>query len=94
MCPFWPAVKELVLNGLNGKVQGTCVHFLATTLQIPVLWPTGAGELSGSDSRTESFWPEPVLRTHAFHLRTDGLVGLDRLDRPDRPDRPDKWKET
>ena len=88
MCPFWPAVKELVLNGLNGKVQGTCVHFLATTLQIPVLWPTGAGELSGSDSRTESFWPEPVLRTHAFHLRTDGLVG------PDRPDRPDKWKET
>ena len=45
--------------------------FPATTLQIPALWPTGAGELSGSDSRVGTFWPEPVLRTRAFHLRTD-----------------------
>ena len=41
--------KELVLISLNGKVQGARVHFPATTLQIPALWPTGAGELSGPD---------------------------------------------
>ena len=31
------------------KSRGARVHFPATTLQIPALWPTGAGELSGSD---------------------------------------------
>ena len=45
-----PGRKELVLSILNGKVQGARVHFAATTLQIPALWPTGAGELSRSDS--------------------------------------------
>ena len=31
----------------------------------------GVGELSGSDPRAGPFWPEPVLRTRAFRLRTD-----------------------
>ena len=80
MCLLWPAKKKLVLtslNTLNGKVQGACMHFPATVLQIPALWPTGAGELSGSDS-AGSFWPEPVLRTYVFHLRAD------RSEQPDR----------
>ena len=33
-------------------------------------WPTGAGELSGSDP-AGPFRPEAVLRTRAFHLRTN-----------------------
>ena len=42
--------KELVLSSLNGKAEGARAHFFpATTLQIPALWPTGAGELSDSD---------------------------------------------
>ena len=41
--------KELVLASLNGKVQGARARVPATTLQIPAFWPTGAGELSGSD---------------------------------------------
>ena len=51
--------------------------FPATTLEIPALWPTGAGELSGSDPRAGPFWPEPVLRTRAFHLKPDWLDGTD-----------------
>ena len=43
------AVKELVLASLDEKIKGARVHFPATTLQIPALWPTGVGELSGSD---------------------------------------------
>ena len=53
---FWVTIfgrfsdrKELILASLNGKVQGGVYIFPATTLQIPALWPTGAGELSGSD---------------------------------------------
>ena len=42
--------KELVLTSLNGKVQDVRVHFPAATLQIPALWPIGAGEVSCSDS--------------------------------------------
>ena len=69
---FWPAENiKLVLVSVKGKFQGACVHFPATTLQIPALRPTEAGELSGSDPRAGPFWPEPVLRTRAFHLRTD-----------------------
>ena len=45
--------------------------FPAITLQILALWPTAAGELSGSDPWAGPFWTEPVLRTRAFHLRTD-----------------------
>ena len=62
--------KELVLASLKGKVQGARVHFPATTLQFPAIWPTGAQELSGSGSRAGAFWPESVLRTRVFHLRT------------------------
>ena len=51
--------------------------FPATTLRIPALWPTGAGELSSSDTE-EPFWPEPVLRTRALQLITDWS------DQPDR----------
>ena len=42
-----------------------------TTLLSPALWPTGAGELSSSDPWAGPFRPEPVLRTRAFHLRSD-----------------------
>ena len=49
------------------KSQGARVHFSLQTLQIPALWPTGAGELSGSDPWVGSFWTEPVLKTRAFH---------------------------
>ena len=37
--------------------------FPATTLRIPALWRTGAGELSGSDPSGGPFWLEPALRT-------------------------------
>ena len=64
LCP-----KKIVLAGLNGKVQGTRVQlFPATT---PVLSPTEARKLSGSDPLEGPFWPEPVLRTNAFYLRID-----------------------
>ena len=37
--------KELVLTSLSWKDQGARAYiFPATTLQIPALWPTGAGE--------------------------------------------------
>ena len=45
--------------------------FPATILQLPALWPTGAGELSGSDPWAGPFWPELALKTRVFHLRTD-----------------------
>ena len=40
-----------VFASLNEKVQGAREHFdfPAITLQIPGLWSSGAGELSGSD---------------------------------------------
>ena len=39
----------------------------------------GAGELIASDPWTGPFWPEPALRTCAFHLRTDsGRTGMTR----------------
>ena len=41
--------KELVLASVNGKVQGACVHFSRHNSPDSALWPTGAGELSGSD---------------------------------------------
>ena len=78
VCPFYPTeTNSLVLASLNEKVQSARLHLSATTLQIPALWLTGAGELSGSDPWVGPFWPEPVLRTRAFHLRTDWS------DRPD-----------
>ena len=61
---FWPVFK-------NGKSKQRAHIFPATTLQIPALWPTGAGELSSSDPWAGTFWPEPVLRTRVLHLRTD-----------------------
>ena len=67
ICPFWPAVKELVLASLDEKIKGARVHFPATTLQIPALWPTEVGELSGSDPWAGPLSPEPLLRTRAFH---------------------------
>ena len=68
--------------------------FPATTHQIPARFGRPkAGELSGSDpsAGSWSFWPEPVLRTHALHLRTDwsdrtqgspkcGIVGGDKIE--------------
>ena len=61
--------------------------FPATTLQIPALFATGAGELSGSNQWAGPFWPEPILRTRAFHLRTDWSDWTDRTDgkRPQFP---------
>ena len=38
---FWPVQME--------RFKERAYIFPATTLQIPVLWPTGAVELSGSD---------------------------------------------
>ena len=61
-----------------GKVQGARVRLPATALQIPALWPTGAGELSGSDPQAGPFWPEPVLISRTFRLR------IDRSESPDR----------
>ena len=63
-----------------GKVQVARVRFSATALQIPALWPTGAGELSGADPRAGPFWSEPVLRTRAFRLRTDWSDRTDRTN--------------
>ena len=54
--------------------------FHATIILISVLWPTGAGELSGSDPWAGPFWPEPVLRTRACHLRTDWSGRTDRTN--------------
>ena len=51
--------KEMVLASLDGKSKGRACIFPATALQIPALWPSRAGELSGSDPRAGSFWPEP-----------------------------------
>ena len=56
--------------------------FPVTTLQTEfALWPTGAGELSGSDPWAGPFWPKPVLRSRAFHLRTGqtGQMGSNRI---------------
>ena len=75
---FLASRKELVLASLNGKSKARAYVFPATTLQIPALWPTGAGELSGSDPWAGLFWPESVLRTRAFHSRADWS---DRTDR-------------
>ena len=55
--------KELDLASLNGRSKARAYIFPATTLQIPALWPIGAGELSGSDPLTGPFWAEPVLKT-------------------------------
>ena len=70
---FWPAESTCFWQF---KLTRKC--FPATTLQIPAFWPTGVGELSGSNPWAGTFWPEPVLRTRAFYLRTDWS------DRPDR----------
>ena len=74
--------KELVLSSLNGSKgprRGRTI-FPAITLQVPALWPTGAEERSGSDPRAGTFWPEPVLRTRAFHSRTDWSDRTDRTN--------------
>ena len=59
----------------------------ALVLQIPELWPTGAGELSGSDPWAGQFWTEPVLRARAFHLRTNWF------DRQDRTNGKQLWAQ-
>ena len=47
ICFILAGRNELVLASLNGKVQGVHVHF--SRHSSPALWPTGVGELSGSD---------------------------------------------
>ena len=39
ICPFWPA-KRIGSGRFKWKLQCARVHFPATTLQIPALWPT------------------------------------------------------
>ena len=87
--------KELVLTSLNGRPRSTAhAHtFPATTLQIPALWPTGKGELSGSDPWAGPFWPEPVLRTRAFYLRTDQCRIQGRGRPPPPPIILERWRE-
>ena len=59
--------KQLVLARWKGPRRART--FFPSQLRIPALWPTGAGELGGSDPCAGPFWPEPpVLRTRAFHL--------------------------
>ena len=68
---FWPV--------LNGKVELARAYiFPATTLQIPALWPTGAGELSGSEAILVRASSE-----NSFVPFKNWLV---------RPARPNKWK--
>ena len=71
ICPLWPVKKNRFWPVLMGRSKARVYIFPATTLPIPVLWPTGAGELSGSDPWVGPFWTELVLRTRAFHSRTD-----------------------
>ena len=56
-------------------VQIMIVYFPVIALHIYALWPTGVGELSGFGPWAGSFWPEPVLWTCAFYLRTDWQTG-------------------
>ena len=78
-CLFWPDEKNWFWPVFKmHRSKARAYIFPATTLQIPALWPTGSRELNGSDPRAGPIWPEPVLRTRAFHLRTDWS------DRPDR----------
>ena len=56
--------KEVFLASLNGKVEGVRVQFLLPQLyKFLGFQSIGVGELSASDSRAGSFWPESVLRT-------------------------------
>ena len=73
VCASFRLFSFVLSDRAKGPRHAFTDRFSATTLQIPALWPTGAGELNGSDacSWAGSFWPEPVLRTCAFHLRTD-----------------------
>ena len=81
--------KELFQVCLNGKVQGARVHFSPPQLS---KFPR-AGELSGSDPRAGPFWPEPVLRTRVFHLRTDWSGRTDRTNRKQpQPFSPESYK--
>ena len=64
----------------KGSIKARVYIFPATTSQVPALWPTEAGELSGSDPRAGTFWPEPVLRTRAFHLRSNWSDRTDRTN--------------
>ena len=49
ICPFWPAIKNWFWPVSMERSKARAYIFPVTTLQIPTLWPTGAGELSGSD---------------------------------------------
>ena len=77
ICPVWPVKKNWS--------KARAYIFPATTLQIPALWLTVAGELSGSDPWARPFWPEPVLITRAFYLRTGWGDWLAK---------PERWKAT
>ena len=86
ICPVWPTKKSSSGQFKWKAPRRARLHFPATTLQILALWPTGAGELNGSDPWAGPFSREPVLRTRAFHLSTDWSDRTDRTNgkRPKR----------
>ena len=72
ICPFWPANWPVQMERFEA-----CTLFPATTIQIPALWKTEAGELSGSSPLAGSFW-----LIHSCVPFNNWLFGPDNWKRP------------